>query len=181
MGIARWAARAALMLHLGCAVDDGEPAAEPEAGAETADAAVAAYQRAMCIDDFRAANMTTAWVNTTMYPHEAAVCAACHGGGRSGFFAPRLDVFDATERERQFFVGLRADRANLAGYVVAVAGDDGGYAVAINRRGLEAIAAGASGHEKFVLDSQPGPGALQTFHALTLQRLASGAGCATLQ
>ncbi len=48
----------------------------------------------------------------------------------------------------------------------------------VNRAGLEGIAAGGAGHEKFVLDEEPGIPALQRFHELTMQRFVSGAGCA---
>lgn len=53
--------------------------------------------------------------------------------------------------------------------------------MAVNRAGMEAISKGAAGHEKFVLDDQPGMAALQHFHELTMQRLRTGSGCSAPQ
>jgi hypothetical protein len=133
----------------------------------------------MCIDDFRAAGMSSAWESTTMYPHEAAYCSSCHGDGRSGFLAPSYSINDPVQRERTFFDGLKTNRDYLLSYVTPTVDATGKIIMVVNRPGLELIAAGNYGHERFVLADQPGFAALVRFHVLTRERL--GSSCAPVR
>jgi hypothetical protein len=162
------------LLHAACITDasDDAPGDDDPGEPQTFAEAVTRYMDAMCLDDFRTAGMTMAWESTTMYPHEAAYCSSCHGGGQLGFFAPSYGITDQVQRERAFFDGLKTKLENLLDYVTPTDAA-GKITMIVNRAGLESIAAGNLGHERFTLDEQPGPSALVRFHNATMQRLGS--------
>lgn len=163
------------LLQAACITDaaDDAPSADDPSGQQTFEEAVVRYVDAMCIDDFRAAGMTLAWESTTMYPHESAYCSSCHSDGRSGFLAPSYGIYDPAQRERAFFDGLKNKREYLLDYVIPEADAAGRITMVVNRAVLTSIAAGNLGHERFILEDQPGFPALQRFHTLTMQRLGS--------
>jgi hypothetical protein len=169
------------LLHAACITDapDDGPGTDDPSEPQTFEEAAARYADAMCIDDFRAAGMSSAWESTTMYPHEAAYCSSCHGDGRFGFLAPNYSISDPVQRERTFFDGLKTKREYLQGYVTPVVDPAGKIIMVVNRTGLASIAAGNFGHERFTLEQQPGFPALVRFHVLTMQRL--GSPCTPLQ
>ncbi len=166
------------LLHAACITGAAEDAPDTDDPGEpqTFEEVVARYVDAMCIDDFRTAGMSSAWESTTMYPHEAAFCSACHGSGQSGFLAPSYNIYDPVQRERTFFDGLKTKRGYLLDYVAPAADAAGNITMVVNRAGLTSIAAGNLGHERFVLEESPGFPALERFHTLTMQR--RGSACA---
>ena len=169
------------LLHAACLTDapDDAPGTDEPSEPRTFEEAAERYAAAMCLTDFRAAAMAGAWELTTMYPHEAAYCSSCHGDGRDGFLAPSYSFTDPVQRERAFFDGLKNNRAYLLDYVTPALDAAGKITMVVNRAGLASIAAGGLGHERFVLEEEPGYPALLRFHALTMQRL--GSPCASLQ
>ena len=164
------------LLHAACMTDapDGAPGADEPGEPQTLDEAIGRYMDAMCIDDFRAADMTAAWEASAMYrAHSAGYCSSCHGGGQFGFLAPSYSINDPAQRERAFFDDLKNKREYLIDYVTPVLDAAGKITMVVNRFGLESIAAGNLDHERFTLEGEPGFPALQRFHDLTLQRLGS--------
>jgi hypothetical protein len=164
------------LFHAACMTDapDGATGADDPSAPRTPDEAIGRYMDAMCIDDFRAAGMTPAWEATTMYSaHSAGYCSSCHGGGQFGFSAPSLFFNDPAQRERTFFDDLKNKREYLLDYVTPVLDAAGKITMVVNRVGLESVAAGNLGHERFVLEGEPGFPALLRFHTLTMQRLGS--------
>jgi hypothetical protein len=166
------------LLHAACITDtpDDAPGTGDPTEPQTFEEAVGRYVDAMCIDDFRISGMLLAWEATTMYPHEAAYCSSCHGDGRFGFLAPSYSISDPVQRERAFFDGLKQEREYLLDYVTPAADAAGKITMVVNRTALTSIAAGNLGHERFILEEEPGFPALVRFHALTMQRLGSPCG-----
>jgi hypothetical protein len=136
-------------------VDGGQPPT-----GKTADELARAWSGCLSLDNFKLANMATAW--GTLAATNGQACSSCHGTGLQGFYADR--------DENGMFTAISTMKAFMLTYFSP---DVAHQTMIVNEALFQAAASGQppfDGHPPFDPKTNAGMTALRSFYTLTQTR-----------